>query len=297
MGDWRTKMNVAIIGSSGYIAGYIKNNLLSSDLMINILSLDCTSESDIFLDLNKPTEFAYNILQTVSYVIFTAAVSSPDKCAADFEKCWKINVVGTEYFIQKALENGCKVLFFSSDAVFGEFSEEIAYENTMTKAASAYGYMKKHVEDHFRGEKDFKAIRLSYVISSKDRFTTYCLNCIQKKKVVEIYHPFYRNCVSVHDVVNVIIWLLKQWDRLPSQFLNIAGTELVSRIQIADELNCLMNNQLKYSILNPGEEFFKNRARITHMGSLYLYELDILQRRTFFELLKEEIKEIKDRRE
>ena len=44
--------------------------------------------------------------------IFTAAVSSPDLCAADYEACRKVNVDGACYFIQKALDMGCRVLFF-----------------------------------------------------------------------------------------------------------------------------------------------------------------------------------------
>ena len=56
----------------------------------------------------------------------------------------------------------------------------------------------------FKGERSFKAIRLSYVASAKDRFISYCLSCIEKEEVADIFHPFYRNVISVSDVVNNI---------------------------------------------------------------------------------------------
>ena len=284
------KKQVAIIGSSGYIAGHLKSISSAFGASMNIVSVDCVGNYDYFLDLRYPEQFPYDILLHIEYIIFTAAISGPDKCADDFNSCWKINVAGTEYFIRKALEYGCRVIFFSSDAVFGETADQIANEHSFTIAGSPYGEMKKHVEDTFRENKNFKTIRLSYVISAKDRFISYCLGCIREEKKAEIYHPFYRNCVSVHDVGDVVFWLIFNWDDLPSTYLNVAGPELVSRLQIADELNCLINGRLEYSIVDPGEEFYRNRAKITHMGSLYLYEKRIIRRRSFFELLQEELK-------
>lgn len=281
---------IAIIGSSGYIAGYLRSIASVIDSAINIISVDCTGNCDYFLDLRNPQQFQYDILSHIQYIVFTAAISGPDKCADEFGNCWKINVVGTEYFIRQALKYGCRVIFFSSDAVFGETNNQIAYEHSSTVNALPYGKMKKRVEDTFRNDKNFKAIRLSYVVSAKDRFISYCLNCIHEGKKAEIYHPFYRNCISVHDVVEVVYWLIFHWDDLPCTFLNVAGTELVSRLQMADELNCLMDGKLEYCVANPEVEFYMNRAKITHMSSLYLYEKKIIRRRSFFELLQEELK-------
>lgn len=278
-------MNIAIVGSSGYIAG----NLLKR--MDNVLKIDQTPEADTHLNLTEAETFEYPVLNGIDYVIFTAAISGPDMCADEFEKCWKINVTGTEYFINEAISQGCRVVFFSSDAVFGDIPGEIYTELSKTQAQTSYGKMKKAVEDRFRDEPDFKAIRLSYVVSKNDRFVSYCRECIDTGETADIFHPFYRNCITVSDVVNTVEWLISHWDCFEPHVLNVAGSELVSRVRIADELNRLYDNKLKYAITSPGEDFYKNRPEITQMKSLYLNKYGILKDESFTEKLKRELEE------
>lgn len=278
-------MKTAIVGSSGYIAGYLLKRFE------NVLKIDQTPEADAHLNLAEAEKFDYSVLEGVDYVIFTAATSGPDMCANEFEKCWNINVTGTEYFIKNAISHGCKVLFFSSDAVFGDIPGEIYTELSETKAQTPYGRMKKAVEDCFKDEPNFKAIRLSYVVSKNDRFVSYCLKCLNTGETADIFHPFYRNCITVSDVVNTVDWLINHWEGYESQLLNVAGNELVSRVRIADELNRLYDNKLKYVITSPDEDFYKNRPKITQMKSLYLNKYGILKDESFTEKLKKELEE------
>lgn len=278
-------MNIAIVGSSGYIAGYLLKRFN------NVLRIDQTPEADAHLNLAEAEKFDYSALNGIDYVIFTAAISSPDMCADEFEKCWKINVTGTEYFIKEAISRGCKIVFFSSDAVFGDIPREIYTELSKTQAQTPYGRMKKAVEDRFKDEPKFKAIRLSYVVSKNDRFVSYCRKCIGTGETADIFHPFYRNCITVSDVVNTVEWLISHWDRFEPHVLNVAGSELVSRVRIADELNRLYDNILKYVVTSPSEDFYKNRPKITQMKSLYLNKYGILKDESFTEKLKRELEE------
>ena len=277
-------MRVAVVGSSGYIAGYLLKRFE------DVLKIDQTPEADAYLNLAEAEKFDYSVLDGVDFVIFTAAISGPDLCAKEFEKCWNINVIGTEHFISQAIAHGCKVLFFSSDAVFGDIPGEIYTELSETKAQTPYGRMKKAVEDRFKEDPNFKAIRLSYVVSKNDRFVSYCLKCMKTGETAVIFHPFYRNCITVSDVVHTVDWLVNHWDSFESHVLNVAGMEIVSRVRIADELNRIMDNKLKYTITSPGEDFYKNRPRITQMRSLYLDTYDILENESFTERLKKELK-------
>lgn len=284
---------IALVGSSGYIAKHIIEVLEHTKINTEITRIDMTDEADLKLQLNNPEDFEYAKLDNVDYIIFTAAISGPDKCAQEFDACWNINVTGTSYFIDKALAMGKRVLFFSSDAAFGDIPGEVYQEDSETNAQTAYGRMKKAVEDKFKSNKNFKCIRLSYVVSENDKFITYCLNCIRKGEVADIFHPFYRNCITVSDVIKAIVWLIKNWDSFESFVLNITGTELVSRIRIADELNRFLGGKLKYMISAPAADFYDNRPRITQMKSLYLYKLGIIEEASFTEKFKEEISKIK----
>ena len=113
-------MKLALVGSSGYIAEFLFEKFLKDAKIESVLKIDRTPSSDVYLDLEEAEKFDYIQLDNVDKLIFTAAVSSPDKCAEDYDKCWNINVIGTTYFIKEAIRRGCRVLFFSSDAVFGE---------------------------------------------------------------------------------------------------------------------------------------------------------------------------------
>ena len=287
------KLKTALVGSSGYIAEFITQRFNKERDIESILKIDRDDKADVFLELSEAEKLDYELLNDIDYIVFTAAISGPDQCAGEYDISWNINVTGTIYFIREAIKRGCRVLFFSSDAVFGDIPRMIYDEESATEANTPYGKMKKAVEDEFKEEALFKAIRLSYVASAKDRFITYCLNCIRDNKVADIFHPFYRNVVVVSDVVDVVTYFALHWTEYEQTFLNVAGKELVSRVRIADELNRFFNRKLKYIITMPDEEFFRNRPCITQMKSLHLQKYGIIPDNTFTEKISKELKEIK----
>lgn len=283
-------MKVAVVGSSGYIAGFLLPRLYKEKDVERVICIGRSLDDDAVLNLEEPSNFDFSVLDGVDYVVFLAGISGPDKCSDEFDYCWSVNVTGTAYFIQQALARGCKALFFSSDAVFGDDPRETIYtEASETNAKAPYGRMKKTVEDRFSKDKGFKAVRLSYVVSAKDKFVSRCLTCINSGETVDVFHPFYRNCVVVSDVVDAVLWILQHWDEYDPPVLNLAGTELVSRVRIADELNRLYSGRLHYMITDPGEKFFHNRPRITQMKSLYLEKMHIAESKSFSEKLRAEL--------
>lgn len=286
-------MKTALVGSSGYIAQFILKRFEEETKIESVLRIDRTESADAFLDLAEAEKFDYRVLDNIDYVVFTAAISGPDQCAKEFDACWNINVTGTSYFIREAIKRNCRVLFFSSDAVFGDIPGKIYDEESETQAYTPYGKMKKAVEDEFKDNSLFKAIRLSYVASAKDKYYSYLLNCIRKDEVADIFHPFYRNTTVVSDVVDIVTYFALHWDEYEPTFLNVAGKELVSRVRMADELNRFLGGRLKYTISMPGEEFFTNRPRITQMKSLYMQKYGIVEDNTFTEKIAKELKEIK----
>lgn len=284
-------MDIALVGSSGYIAKYMIEQFEAEDQIDSCLKIGRSEKAGLHLDLYEAEKFCYDLLKDMNYIVFSAAISGPDQCAEDFKYCWHVNVTGTIYFITEALRRGCKVIFFSSDAVFGNDQGEIYTENSTTNAKFPYGRMKKAVEDRFKNESSFKSIRLPYVISKKDRFSAYCLDCISKGETAEIFHPYYRNCVFIQDVMQAVYWLMINWDEYPYSVLNVAGEELISRVRIADELNRYLGNRLKYSIISPGDAFYKNRPWITQMKSLYIQQYHIINGDSFTEKMKRELGE------
>lgn len=283
-------LTVAVVGGSGYVAGALLQRLHRGPGIARVIRIGRSERDDHHLELAEAERFDYAVLDTVDTVVFTAAVSSPDKCAEAFETCWNINVTGTAYFIREALARDCNVLFLSSDAVFGDIPGAVYSELSETDACTPYGRMKKAVEDTFKAAPSFKALRLSYVVSAKDRYVSYCLACMRKKAQAEVFHPFYRNCISLTDVVDIICWLLFHWNAYTPWVLNAAGPELVSRVRIADEIDRITAGKLDYVPCQPGEDFYRNRPRVTEMKSIYLEKYKILNVRTFSEQIQYELR-------
>ncbi len=63
--------------------------------------------------------YDYDTLKMGDTVAFTAAISEPSVCAKQFDLAVKVNVESTGEFIQQALDRGCKVIFLSSDVIWG----------------------------------------------------------------------------------------------------------------------------------------------------------------------------------
>ena len=83
-------MKIAIVGSSGYIANFLIKRFEAETSVEKILKIDQTDDADAYLNLLKPANFNYDVLNEIDYVVFTAAISGPDKCASDFDWCWSI---------------------------------------------------------------------------------------------------------------------------------------------------------------------------------------------------------------
>ena len=98
--------------------------------------------------------------------------------------------------------------------------------------------------------------------------------------------------MTVSDAVSAVIWMVKHWTEFEPPVLNAAGTELVSRIRIADELNRCMSGRLRYTISFPGEDFYQNRPQVTQMRSLYLDAYHIISNASFTLKFQKELEDI-----
>lgn len=265
-------MKIAVMGCDGFIAANMIPKLKEEQW--DVLPLSNTVSDEIcHIDLADLEGFNFKKLDDVDCVVFTAAISSPDACEKDYDFCYHINVRGSRTFIEEAIKRNTKVLFFSSDAVYGNDLKKPFDENSETNPISAYGKMKREIEMSFEGEPNFKAIRLSYAFSAGDKFTKYYLSCVREQKQAEIFHPFYRSMICLRDLIRLVIYLIKNWETTTPQILNACGSELVSRVRVADLINRHLSVQGEYIISKMQGDFLRIRPEITQLSSLYLPDI------------------------
>lgn len=129
------------------------------------------------------------------------------------------------------------------------------------------------MENAFKSEKLFKVFRLSYVLSSEDKYIRYLYQCLKSGEIAEVFHPFTRKVIYIADVLDAIESLSDNWDKFENQQFNICGKGDVSRKDIADYFNKAAGGCLKYEISEPSAEFWKARPKNINIKSMYLENL------------------------
>jgi dTDP-4-dehydrorhamnose reductase len=261
---------VFIVGATGYIGGLL---LKKAKEIYNAFGTSSRPvEGMILLRLDAPDQFNFQIIKPGDVVFFTAAISAPDVCAAERNWAWSVNVNGTANVIGRALDRGARVIFFSSDAAYGE-QTEMFDEEMPSKPVGEYAEMKSIVERKFIGSRNFKTIRLSYVFSRHDKFTQYLWSCSQADKSADVFHPFFRAVVHRNDVIDGALALAARWADFTEQVINFGGPDVISRVDYACVLRNACMPKLQYKVTTPEAAFFQNRPPIIAMQSPILAKL------------------------
>lgn len=258
------KTRVLIVGATGYIGSSL---LLSANKATSAIGTSSRGGCGLLsLRLDKPSHFDYDKINPGDVVLLTAAISSPDVCSREHDWAWSVNVTGTTICIQNIIARGARVVFFSSDAVYGE-REDAFDENGACNPAGEYAEMKHEVEQRFSDNELFKTIRLSYVFSREDKFSRYLTLCNEQNEEADVFHPFCRAIVHRDDVVEGALALAACWDDVPEQVINFGGPRVLSRIEFAKCLRDTHLNDLRFKVTEPEADFFKNRPRVIAMTS------------------------------
>lgn len=235
-------------------------------------------ESDEYrkLDLLNIDNKIFDFISEGDIVIFLAAISSPDICENNYQHAKSVNVTGTEKFIAECLKKKAKIIFFSSDVVYGG-NKGINTELTTPNPVGKYAEMKLHIENCFINFINFKVLRLSYVLSDSDKFLKYLTKCYENNQVAEVFDGLYRNVVMIEDVLDSIHNLSISFDHFPSSTFNVCGDDCLSRVDLTKYYIKKYNN-LEYKIIKVPKEILNSRPNRIEVKSLYLDKL--LNRKT-----------------
>ncbi len=261
-------MKNIIIGKNGFIAQQLYKR--NKDFIFTTSNKN--DDKSLHLDLQDVNNFNYDIIDKDTSVIFLAAISSPDECNNNYDFAYNINVIGSKHFIKEALKRNAKVLFFSSDVIYGNCVEPVD-ENSNNNPFGIYAQMKNEIEENFNHNENFKVFRLSYVLSKEDKYLSYLDSCISRNETANVFHPFSRKVVYIVDVLEAIEKILKKWEQFDNQKFNICGEENVSRKDIADFYNEAMRNKLQYKLIEPNDSFWEARPKNINIHSIYLEKL------------------------
>jgi dTDP-4-dehydrorhamnose reductase len=259
------KSKLIITGSQGFIGGHLYRDLKNQIPVYTAARKVVDQSEQIYFDLENPSVFNYSFISPNDLIVHLAAISSPDVCSKNTLLAKQVNQFGAIDFLEGCLSRGAKVIFFSSDTVYGE-ANTCFDELSPCHPLGDYGVMKHAVEKVFLGRDNIKIFRLAYVFSCNDKFSLYLSKCAAEDISADIFHPFFRNTVYVKDIVSAIYTLYKYWNDYPHQIVNIGGEKLMSRLCLANQYKEKIFPNLKMNIIDPGAAFFQHRPRSISMN-------------------------------
>lgn len=260
-----------IIGASGFI-GTKFIEFLNHKCIIDYIGYSDEAREDFKkLDLLNIDYKLFDSINEDDVVVFLAAISSPDICENNYEFARSVNVIGTETFITECLKRKAKVIFFSSDVVYGD-NTAINTELTSPSPIGKYAEMKLYIEEHFKSYVNFKVLRLSYVLSENDKFFNYLTECHKKNEVAEVFDGLYRNVILVDDVLDSIYNLSIKFSNFSNLVFNVCGDDCLSRVDLT-KYYIKNYNIVKYKVIKVPEEILKSRPNKIEVKSLFLEKL------------------------
>lgn len=252
-------MTYLLVGKNGFVAKRFIRHFRAKGIDYFLTSREEKKEGNQYqLKLESSDHVPDEIIKACKNVLFLASISSPDLCRSEKKQAYAVNVEGTIKFIERCVGHGARVLFFSSDTVYGETNAPVN-ELYSPHPVGEYGEMKYTVEKHFNQNPMIKIVRMSYVMSGNDKFTNYLNACCKAGNDAEIFHPLYRNPIWIDDVIHASVSVFDAWEELNHQCINFGGPALLSRMDIAKIYNQVVNQNLKYFATKPDADFYRAR--------------------------------------
>ena len=256
-------MSTYVIGSSGFIGSALLAKMKAASLPV--FSVGRTN-ADIHLDLETGNTDLFEHVQAGDTVVFLAAVSAPDVCKNRREYAENINVKVTSELIDKLTGKNVRVIFSSTDIVFGKALAQVT-DNTSLQPFGEYGEMKAQVEARFVNNENVKVIRFSYVMGPNDKYTTMLSECAEKQESVSVFDGFERNVVALSDVTEGIIRLVEGWQNFAEKQINFSGPECVARWELTKAYAEKFSPELKLSLVEAPAGFWDARPKRIAMNS------------------------------
>lgn len=231
----RAQQSVLVIGSSGLVG----NAVVLAGQPDHDVTAASRSDQDpnLRVDLRDARSIRRAILETAhppDVVILAAAVSSVVRCEVDPATTYNVNVVGSRTVVEAAADAKAKVVFLSSDYVFGDGGPH--QESDDPAPMNEYGRQKLEVEEIVLSRSANVVVRTCQVFGQDARRANYVLATLDRLVAGEIVHArpdLFGTPTYVRDLAAEIIDL---GTGPAAGVWHVAGPEFVSRMNLAQQV-------------------------------------------------------------
>jgi len=246
---------ILITGGAGYIGSMLCTRLLSLGhqvTVIDLLKYDKGSLNHLYFNKNfklivddvRKKSLIKKLVKQNDYIIPLAALVGAPLCEKYKKDAISTNL-GTIKTLCEIVTKKNKIIYLTTNSGYG-IGEKDKYcdENSPLNPISLYGRTKCDGEDLVRARtKNHVCFRLATVFGHSYRMRSDLLvnnfvNTTVKKKKLTLFEPhFRRNFIHVRDVVNAIVFTMKNFNRLKNDVYNLGlSSANISKIMLAKKI-------------------------------------------------------------
>ncbi len=288
---------ILITGGAGYIGSMLCTRLLEEGhtvTSVDLLKYDKGSLNHLYHNKNfklicddiRKVNLMKKLIRKHDIIIPLAALVGAPLCEK-FKKDAISTNLGSIKTLCKHVTKKNRVIYLTTNSGYG-IGEKNKYcdENSPLKPISLYGKTKCDGEDLVRSKiKNHVCFRLATVFGHSFRMRSdllvnnFVYTAIKKKKLTLFEPHFRRNFIHVRDVVNAIIFTIKNFNRMKNNVFNLGlSTANISKIMLAKKIKKQYKNLQIRIITNRKDpdkrDYFVSNKKIEKKGFKAKISLD-----------------------
>ena len=280
---------ILITGGAGYIGSMLCTKLLEeghSVTSVDLLKYDKGSLNHLYHNKNfklicddiRKVSLMKKLIKKNDIIIPLAALVGAPLCEKFKKDAISTNLGSIKTLCKYATKKN-RVIYLTTNSGYG-IGEKNKYcdENSPLKPISLYGKTKCDGEDLVRSKiKNHVCFRLATVFGHSYRMRSdllvnnFVYTAIKKKKLTLFEPHFRRNFIHVRDVVNAIIFTMKNFNRMKNNVFNLGlSTANISKIMLAKKIKKQYKNLQIKIITNRKDpdkrDYFVSNKKIEKKG-------------------------------
>ncbi len=254
------KKKILITGGAGYIGSKLTTKLLDLNYevtVVDILKFSSKSLNHLFNYKNftfikgdvRNKKLMKSLIRKNEFIIPLAALVGAPLCEKNKKEATSVNL-GSIKYLTKTMNKSNKLIYLTTNSGYGVGKKNrFCDESSPLNPISLYGRTKVEAENVAMKYKNVICFRLATVFGYSFRMRSdllvnnFVYRSLKDKKLVLFEPHFRRNYIHVNDVVDAIVFSIKNFNRLKSNIYNLGlSSANLTKYMLAKKIK----SQLKY---------------------------------------------------
>jgi len=279
---------ILITGGAGYIGSMLCTKLINFGYQVTVVDLlkyNKSSLNHLYFYKNfklivgdiRNKKLMKKLIKKNDFIIPLAGLVGAPLCDKYKKDAISTNLKSIKT-LRKIVTSKNKIIFLTSNSGYGIGEKnKFCTEESPLKPISLYGKTKCEAESEILKTKNYVCFRLATVFGQSYRMRSdllvnnFVFNAVKSKKLTIFEPHFRRNFIHVKDVVNAVIFTIKNFSKLRSNVYNLGlSTANITKIMLAKKIK-KQYKKLKIKIVNnradpDKRDYFVSNKKIEKKG-------------------------------